>query len=283
MIDIAVPFRKGGSKWDENEARYMLRSIATNFKEDHRVWFVGDVPDFAQNVHHIPFPEKKRPPAGQFPKAFEAAYKTNLIIVHPDISELYLLMHDDMLILKPTKLKDLEHWYYQAQDGGEKKVRRIAASSARSFFKIKVKTIDAMRAKGFCTELADTVEEKRRARGDYFYDTETHLPRLFEKQKMIKVFQTFKPIMNRLLDCSLYYNMHKPYRRRLLEKNDGVKAEFFGTEELGFTGSASTTKEQVMAGMKGKRFCNYNNTGLTPALKEVIEEMFPEKCKYEKE
>lgn len=278
MIDIAVPYRKGGSKWDENEVRYMLRSIEKNFKEEHRIWFIGDVPDFAQGVRHIPFTKERQKP---FPKTFEATYKTNLIIVHPEITELYLMMHDDMLILKPTKLRDLEHWNYMAFDGGEKRLRQLAANTGMSHYKVKVQTIDALRSKGRCTQLADTVEEKRRARGDYFYDTETHLPRLFEKQKMIMVYRTFKPIMNRLLESSLYYNFHEPYRRRLLRKDDMVKAEFMGAGEAPYLGALSDTREQVMEGLEGKRFCNYNDMGLTPALKEVIAELFPEKCKYE--
>ncbi len=54
MIDIIYVLGKG-SLWNNKEIRYSLRSIEKHLSDYGNVWIIGHLPDFLQNVNHIPF------------------------------------------------------------------------------------------------------------------------------------------------------------------------------------------------------------------------------------
>jgi len=55
MIGVYYPYLASVSAWEE--LRYSLRSLDKFFNEDYEVWIVGDLPDWFQNVKHIPHPK----------------------------------------------------------------------------------------------------------------------------------------------------------------------------------------------------------------------------------
>lgn len=56
MIDLVIPLGKG-SKWNDNELRYSLRSVEKHLKGIRDVYIVGECPDWLQNVNHVRFEE----------------------------------------------------------------------------------------------------------------------------------------------------------------------------------------------------------------------------------
>lgn len=90
-MDVAYPIGTG-SKWQNNELRYSLRSLK-NIVHD-RVFIIGHKPEFVQNVIHIPFPDK------------HILKDSNIIskllrVCYEDISEDFWFVSDDQLFLRP--------------------------------------------------------------------------------------------------------------------------------------------------------------------------------------
>ena len=84
-----------GSKWDDNELRYSLRSL--QYLKHNRVFIVGECPDWAVNVCHVP--------AGDIygkQKQRNALHKLQRAIT-TDLSEDFILMNDDFFLLRPMK------------------------------------------------------------------------------------------------------------------------------------------------------------------------------------
>lgn len=82
---------------DNDELRWSLRT-AVNLAHG-RVWLVGGQPSWTRNVQRIGL----RQPSDKW-----AAVLGNLNAVadHPDISETFVLMHDDYFVLEPASLAD---------------------------------------------------------------------------------------------------------------------------------------------------------------------------------
>lgn len=87
-----------GSRWDDNELRYSLRSLK-HFKHD-KVIIVGERPKWLQNVIHIDVKDNfANIHGGKFKnvvKKIEAAAKD------PRVSDHFVLMNDDFFFLKDT-------------------------------------------------------------------------------------------------------------------------------------------------------------------------------------
>lgn len=82
-----------GSKWNDNELRYSLRSL--QYIEHNRVFIVGECPDWAVNVCHVPASDiygdqKQR----------NAIYKLQTAI-STNLSDDFILMNDDFFVLRP--------------------------------------------------------------------------------------------------------------------------------------------------------------------------------------
>ena len=58
-IDIVYPLGTG-SKWQDSELRFSLRSIEKNFIDKGTVWVIGHKPDWLINARHIPMPDKHK-------------------------------------------------------------------------------------------------------------------------------------------------------------------------------------------------------------------------------
>ncbi len=94
MIDIVYPIGNG-SRWDNNELRYSLRSVQKYLSNVGRVHIVGELPDFIHAVNYIPFQDihrwKETRIALKILKACQADY----------IGENFLFMNDDHFLLRP--------------------------------------------------------------------------------------------------------------------------------------------------------------------------------------
>ena len=274
MTDIIYQYKNNVATWEE--LRYSLRSVEKNAKFKHRIVFVGDMPEWVQNAHHIPV---KSVPQDNFTVCFDAARKMNAAILNKDTSAKFIYMYDDLYFINPVRLKDFATNYYLPMLSVDKDREAKLRANRKKHVMLKVRTLDALRAKGICTAKAESIEAYNEQDQDYFYDFETHMPKLYEKEKMVNTFKAFAPGKNRLLFSTLYFNS---FNKSIEPLNRDVKAEFFGPSELAFLGSSSGTEESCKEAMQKPLFMNHNDMALTTALKNVLVEMFPNKSKYEK-
>lgn len=105
MIDL-VYLLGNGSKWDNNELRYSLRSVEQHFTNVGKVWIVGELPEWIRNVKHLPYREMPN----------QAALNIAFKIVHAsrneDITPDFLLMSDDYFLLQDFDASQFPKYYH---------------------------------------------------------------------------------------------------------------------------------------------------------------------------
>lgn len=93
MIDL-VYLLGNGSKWDNNELRYSLRSVEKHFTNVGKVWVVGEMPMWLRNATQIPYRELPNQ------AAINIAGKIFRVAQHFAVSTEFMLMSDDYFILR---------------------------------------------------------------------------------------------------------------------------------------------------------------------------------------
>lgn len=254
MIDIVFQYITS-SAWDE--LRYSLRSIEQHFKGDHRIWIVGDLPEWIQNVNHIPHVRNN---TIQLTNCFDACSKMELVINHPDISEDFIYTYDDIYLLQDSSREKMEFPLYAVQDLATVKNRILKTKHQR----MKFNSVDLLASCGLPG-----------------FNFENHLPKPMNKILMREIFQLYDPKEKRLLFSTLYYNtFFGDVPPVILHKDDAVKAELFGSSnQFGFRNLKRPELESVL---DNKRYMNHNDKGLDPVLKNYIERRFPNKSQYER-
>lgn len=104
MTDIVIPYRK---TIDTKELRYCLRSIETYLTDVGQVFIVGELPDWVQNVVHIPYADN---PDWRF-KERNIYEKTLAACDDERVSDPFLFMNDDHYFLTRTSCNDILHLY----------------------------------------------------------------------------------------------------------------------------------------------------------------------------
>ena len=253
MIDIVYQYIASAS-WQE--LRHSLRSIDKHFKGEYRIWIVGDLPPWTVNVNHIPHVRNN---TINLTNCYDACSKLELVINHPEISEDFIYMYDDIYLLKDTSREELEYPLYAVSDMAKSVDRNLSTKHMR----MRWETCDTLLRHGYGA-----------------CNFENHLPKVFSKTLMREIFDQYDPKANRLVFSTLYYNTFLgEIEPVLLHKDDTVKAEFFGTNnDYGF---GSMYRVQLSQLLETKQFLNHNDNGLNTSTKNVIKARFPEKCQYE--
>lgn len=93
-----------GSNWDDNELRFSLRSIYSNLEGIRDVYVIGTRPAWLRNVIHIP--------AKDLNTCKEANIRDKVLIACaiPELSQQFLHMHDDHLLLAPSHINNVDYW-----------------------------------------------------------------------------------------------------------------------------------------------------------------------------
>ena len=98
-----------GSKWNDNEIRFSLRSVEKYLNGVGNIYIVGENPGFLQNVIHIPA-------ADEFDPAINAdgnmTIKILLACAITELSDNFLFMNDDFIILKQMEISEI-HWLHK--------------------------------------------------------------------------------------------------------------------------------------------------------------------------
>lgn len=90
-----------GSKWQNNEIRFSLRSVQKHIKGYRKIFVIGECPEWITGVEHLSFEEKFKIPDKNI--ADKLAFAAN----HKKISANFLYMNDDIFFVKDFDIKDI--------------------------------------------------------------------------------------------------------------------------------------------------------------------------------
>lgn len=241
MIDIVYPLG-AGSKWDNNELRYSLRSVEKYIHGINNVYIIGQLPPFLQNVKHIHFDDAFRW------KETRIALKVLKACAHPDISEDFLFMNDDHFLLRHYQAENFP-FYYKENLSDSARTRRHFDSYRKSL----TNTYAALDNKGFQT-----------------YNFDVHCPIVYNKIMFREMFKTYpwEDTNYGYVVKSMYCNTHLMSGPHIQDLK--ICNPLFNLDDL---------RDQI----KDRSFFSIGDRVLlNDKMSQLLEELYPEKSKYEK-
>jgi hypothetical protein len=240
-IDVVYPLGTE-SKWDDNEIRYSLRSLAKNFPDLGRVWIIGHKPAWLTGVVHIPMEDyhKHNKDANLIDKVLAAC--------QAGVSEQFVFCSDDQVFLRPIQFKDMRPLHYADITN----------------------TPDEKWGKGSWWARMRAVRDELKRRGfTSIKNYDSHCPTPYDRDKYAAIIPTFDyaPPPGYTIN-TLYCNAAKV-------AGQPVKGRKHSAEE------GENDDEKIRGALRGKDFLGYSDAGLTDTFKQVLAEMFPEKSKFE--
>jgi hypothetical protein len=233
-----------GSKWDDNEIRFSLRSLRKNLKGFRNVFVVGAQPDFLQNIIHIPaedvFDPALNADANIIGKVLAACADERL-------ADDFLFINDDHLILQPMEVGEIPAFHkgnmldykpqYWELNYWRKRLKR---------------TMETLFLKGLPA---------------FHYDC--HTPILFNKHRFFEIMSNFDYASEIGLTMkSLYGN------------SEYAETGVFLTDEKR-TVFKNYTLPELNERLLSCGFLSFNDQGLNKPLMYWLWKMFPEQTEYE--
>ena len=258
-----------GSKIDNWELRYMLRSLHKNLKCDYKIIICGNKdykPSWLTAVEYYEIDRFFPSLSGKlqhksFENYFDTLNKLKCLIGRCD-DEKIAYMCDDQILLQP--LEDLSVFEGVALYPHHPNKRTDLSKHEQTVQQ--------------ALDLAATVKTGT------LYNGETHLPRIYETNKLKQMFDTYKiETFPPYAPYTLYLNLFYDKPKTILEEGNVLKAGF--TFEGDGIGSYIAIKaREIEEAAKDKLILNYNDKGLNAVfnlLKKWIESKFPEKSVFE--
>lgn len=263
--DIVYPWIAGNA-FANDDLKYSLRSVETNWVGRFRITIVGDRHPGLKDVWHVPHERLNEP---HLPKALDSVRKMETILATPYIQDGFVYMYDDVYLLQPMDAMYIRQRFATAEIAPDWHLTGTGRKHQAQLFA----TVKALREKGF----------KR------IWNYETHTPRWYEKRKMQEVIDIYRPAGNRLLLATLYFNHH--YRHlepTILHPMDTVKVAFstnrFGDHSVPMPATNDPIL-QMQAFEKlivGKHYLNHNNGGIGQVgLQYLRHSLWPEPSEME--
>lgn len=232
-----------GSRWNDNELRFSLRSVEKNLRSFRNIVIVGFKPAFLQNVIHIPAIDI-------FDSALNAdgnmTAKLLLACNTQGLSDNFIFMNDDFIFLQPME-----------------------ASKIATFHKGDMKSRDRTfwEQQFYRSRLRRTFETLR-DRGETTLQYDYHAPMPMNKINFIKVMQQYNYAEGiGLTFRSLYGNTMKVPTEPLTDQ----KKILYGYYSL----------EQLTEIAKKSLFLGYNDQALKNSFKIWLNQTFPVKSSFE--
>ena len=241
MIDVVIPLGIG-SNWSDNEIRYCLRSIEQNLLDLRDIYIVGHKPHWMQKVIHVCCED-----------TFRHNKDANLIKKVLEVCRLdklslnFVRMSDDQLILKPIVSSDIKNYYHQ-----------------------ELKDFNYSRLNNWGHRLQNTyLELKKQSKPTKNYDC--HIPSIYNKYHFRKIMGNYNwredlagygYVIN-----SLYFN------------NVCCNPVLIGSQRANI--EQPKPKDELKIMFDSCIYFNYNEVSLNNDLKDLLEETFPNKSKFE--
>lgn len=243
MDEIDIVYVLGsGTKWQNNELRFSLRSLVKNLKGFRKIYVIGEKPDWIKNVIHIPFSDEllNNADGNIIRKVLRACEEEKL-------SEDFLFINDDHIFMTEMIAADIPP--FQKGD---------MTTFPREFFEFNFWRGRLWRTRNILIE-----------KGYSALHFDCHTPIVMNKVWFPQVMSQFDYARNIGYTMkSLYGNVVHP------------DAPFLNGEKV--TVFRPYTMKDLVARTANRMFVSFNDDGLTPVLKEWLITSFPEQSKYEK-
>lgn len=234
-----------GSGWKNNEIRFSLRSIQKNLKGYRNVFIVGELPPFLKNVIHVPAKDIFEPGINA-----DGNIITKVLAAcnHPDLSDDFLFINDDHLVIEPINVEDMPPLHKGDMTTFPEKYWKL------NFWRKRLKrTMEVLLDRGLSTLHFDC-----------------HTPILFNKHRFPEIVKQFD-YQNDIgyTMKSLYGNVEYPDGPFLTDQKKTVFKKY--------------SLENLRSRLSGPTFMSFNDEGLFKPLKWWLIENFPSKSRYEQD
>ena len=245
-VTIVIPYIMGPD--NGLELKYALRSIEKNFDHDnYTVIVIGDRPDWLINVTHVPFTRLQE---GKYTAFKDQILKLYSVLTEFDVSENFIWTYDDVYFTSRVKLEDI--------------VKPKAAKVVTKLEDIDLYTGGHNWKNCIKQAIADTG-------GKYVY--ETHLPRFYNKKKMLQLMDHFKMLSKPTVIATLYYNYYSKGLSPIMINDN--------KDHFRFMIRSTFDVERLEMLMRRAKFSNNNPNSYNLILKSVLEKLFPICSKFE--
>lgn len=240
-ITVVIPYAK--SKAQGEELRFALRSLEKNLRTGFNVVVIGDREEwFSDEITVIEHAIVSDNPQ------VDIVEKLKLAIASEEVTERFIWTNDDIYIIAPVLLAHIEI----------PKVKGVLSSEAYSGV--------------YRENLKRTIELLTEY--DRYDDYATHTPVVFEKLKLVEMFEKHPEIsVGGYLLSSVYFNTTTEVKPILLNWRTDHWALSIVTK--------SPDPEQFRELVSTKLFLNNAESGHSEWLMKQLEEMFPDKSDFE--
>lgn len=217
------------------ELRKSILSVQRNLPGNHQITIVGDAPSWYDGHHIRVAPVRMRVPTGHL--AFrDTQNKLVQSSKHPEINDSFIWMMDDVYFLKTTTIE------------------QIAQPIFDPWYRVNTKTI--------WHQLIRITFAALQKQGKSNLQYATHLPHLFEKEKLREIFEVYDYPKTLLLFENLYRNHFE----------DPSKAIPY----TGFLKRLLVPLTLAQLNEIDEHVLNYQSKCFTPQMKAFLEAKFPE-------
>lgn len=241
-IDVVYVLGRG-SKWKNNEIRYSLRSIEKNLIGYRNVYVVGENPGFLKGIIHIPYPDE----IGPHNADGNIACKVLRACQEKDLSDIFLFINDDHLILKPMDVSLIPAFHKGDMNDYPEK------HWTNNLWRRRLK------------RTRDVLNQKNLPAFNY----DCHVPILFNKHTFPKVMEMFD------FREDIGYTMKSMYGNVVCQDScnllGGEKRTIFQMMQF----------IQIENRLKNCDFASYNDEGLNAHLKKWLWSKFPARSRFE--
>ncbi len=237
MTHFVFVYAKSPAVWEE--LHYSILSIRKFFRGEFKIFVYGDDP----KEKGVVWIKTDKIQSEKNSKTTDINYKILRIAGSKEINEDFVYMYDDIILLKPCTEEDFKPT--RAVDYAPKPGMYFGpnAKPSRTWINQWLKTMLTLKQYQLPT-----------------WNYETHLPRWYNKTRIMEIMDRYRPVDNVLLFASLYFNTYCLAPDESLEKNKNIKAGLYDPHEAAW----------IQANVPGKLFLNYDNVGLNQHLKNFI-------------
>jgi len=233
-----------GSKWNNNEIRFSLRSLEKNLHDYRNIYVVGHHPDFLKNIIHVPAKDIFNPDLNADGNIIT---KVLLACRQKDLSDDFLFINDDHLVIKPVRASDIPPFH----KGDMTKFSSIYWNL--NFWRKRLKrTMNVLLQNDLPV-----------------YHFDCHTPIIFNKKRFPEIMQMFN------YQDNIGYTMKSLYANIICSKDHPLTNEkktvfrYFNLQQLNDR-------------LKTPYLMSFNDQGLNFSLKWWLISNFPERSKFEK-
>lgn len=241
--DVVIPL-SNGSRWDNNELRYCLRSLEKYFLPLGEVYIMTPLDlTWIQHAHviNVGDPLKSNKDGNLINKVLHACRM-------PELSRHFLRLSDDQLLL--GEISDI--------------------SQVEPYFLFNLKETSPRWWSGKWKARMRRTMDYLTLHGMPAFHYDTHCPQIYDKQEFLRIWEAidFESNIGYCIN-TMYFNHQDPSGKKIL---NGVKANM----------ESAYSPDKLARRLEGKIYLGYSDAGLTDHLKAFLADMFPDKSKFEK-